>query len=300
MNAKHFFMAALIAALGLTACSNDDDPVNGSDDLVRINSAVGQPTPVLRATFDYTGAGSFDNGDTWGLYAYTGSNALLSNSVYTVGSTNLYWSDLSVTEPVTFSAYYPRFSSVSDPEAFFHNVANAAYPDLLVAVPVTESKSSGNGVDLIFNHVMHRLSLSLTLGDLPGTLAGATISLLNTKPSAKINLLTGEVDATAAGGVGTYPEKDITDLIFIVAPQDLTPGTDWIKIELADGNAYVYKVPADLTNGADALHPTRLKSGQWIKLMLTLKKGGSVELTQAISGWIDQHVGTINGDAVES
>jgi len=292
MKTSKLLAVALIATLGFTACSNDDEIMNSSADIIKINSSINEAAPTTRATIDYTGAGTFDPGDIWGMYATVGGSHVLTNSAYTVGTTSLLWSALSETVPVTFAAHYPRITStITDPTAYMFNAATATNPDLLVAAPVTKSK--GEAVDLTFNHVMHQLLINLSKGpEIPGSLFDVTVTLLNMKSSAKVNLLTGAVDVSAASGTDAYPVKGAAEA-FVVAPQQLTVGTDWIQLEL-DGKAYIFKVPASLTE---------LQSGKRQVLTLTLKKKPdgttTVILTdQGITGWVSQG-GTIIGNADE-
>jgi len=294
MKTKKILAALLIGCIcGFTACSNDDEILNSVADIVKINSSINGADPTTRAYInDYTGIGNFEAGDTWGMYATVGGSHVLTNSAYTVGTTNLLWSALSETAPVTFAAHYPLITStITDPTAYMFNAATVTNPDLLVATPVTKSK--GEAVDLTFNHVMHQLAINLSAGlEIPGSLFDVTVTLLNMKSSAKVNLLTGVVDVSAASGADAYPVKDVAELFF-VAPQQLTQGTDWIQVDLA-GKTYIFKVPASLTD---------LQSGKRQVLTLTLKKKPdgttTVILTdQGITGWTNQG-GTINGNADE-
>lgn len=287
MKTKTLLAATLIAALAFTACDKDSEPTDRSD-IVRINSAINGP--LSRASIDpSTGAGTFDPGDIWGLYATVGGSHVLDNSIYTVGSTTIYWNGLSETSPVTFAAHYPRITStIANPEAYMFNAAKATDPDLLVTTPVTESKSSGNGVNLTFNHVMHQLVINLSKDlAVPGSLLNAEVTLLNMKSSAKVNLLAGTVDVSAASGADSYSMRTGGGN-WLVAPQELTAGADWIQIELA-GKTYKYKVPADLT---------QLESGKRVSITLTLKAGGDVvALSSTISEWVNQQPG-ISGDVI--
>ena len=294
MKAKNLLAIALIATLGFTACSNDEEPTIGaSGDIVQINGSVNGPK-AKAVIDDNTGEGSFENDDVWGMYATVGGSYVLNNSTYTVGSTTLYWSNLSETALVTFAAHYPRITAtIADPAAYVFNAATATNPDLLVATPVTKSK--GEEVDLTFNHMMHQLLITLDKDPvkIPESLLDAEVTLLNMKSSAKVNLLTGVVDASTASGTDAYPVKEGA-AIFITAPQQLTAGTDWIKIELA-GKTYTFKVPVGLTE---------LQSGKRVTLALTLTKkpDGTTAVTltnQGISAWNNQ-MPTIDGDANEN
>ncbi len=289
MKTSNLLAAALILTVGLTACSNEEEVINGSD-VVQISSSIDKLAPVSRANIEeYSGTGEFEDGDIWGMYAYASGNptAVLSNGTYTVGSTTYYWNDLSAAVPVTFSAHYPRITvAIADPAAYTFNAATAPNPDLLVA---TTTASNGNNVNLSFKHVMHQLVIQLggNMSDV-GNILQADVSLLNMKSSAKVNLRTGEVDLPGASGTSAYATK-IGSTSFFVAPQNLTANTDWIRIDL-EGKTYTYKVPASITN---------LQSGKRLTLTLTLVKGGSVNLTKAISGWISQTTDPIEENVTE-
>lgn len=290
MKTKKLLVFALIAGLIFTACSNDDETVGMSNDIVQINGSISETTPKLKASIDpSTGAGTFDAGDIWGLYAVVGGNLALNNSIYTVGSTIIYWNSLSETSPVTFAAHYPRITStIANPEAYMFNAVTATNPDLLVTTPVTESKSSGNGVNLTFSHVMHQLVINLSKDTgIPGNLLDTEVTLLNMKSSAKVNLLAGTVDVAAAEGTDSYSMKTGGGT-WLVAPQELTAAADWIQLKLA-GRTYKYKVPTELT---------QLESGKRVSITLTLKEGGDVvSLSQTISEWVNQQPG-ISGDVI--
>ena len=288
MKTKKLFLFALIAGFVFTACSKDYS-VATPDDIVNINGSISGTNQVKASIDPYSGLGSFENGDIWGMYATISANHVLNNSEYTVGSTIIYWNSLSETSSVTFSAHYPRITStITDPEVYMFNAATAANPDLLVATPVTESKSSGSDVNLSFNHVMHQLMINLSKEpEILGNLLDTEVTLLNMKSSAKVNLLTGAVDLTAASGTDSYPMKSGGGT-WIVAPQQLTVGDEWIQLKLGV-KTYIYRVPADLT---------QLESGKRVTISLTLKASGdAVAINKDISGWVPQQL-TINGDVI--
>lgn len=301
MKTRNLFAAALIAAVAFTACSNEDEIVTKNDpNIVSFRTSV-DGMPMTRASINGDGTGQFDDGDVWGIYGKITSPESwpLDNSQYTVGTTTLYWDDISMDKPVTFSAYFPAVgNTVSDPSAFEFDVAGAFWADLLVATPVTASK--GETVNLNFKHVMHQLILSFSKeAGVSGNLADIEFSLLNMKSTAKVNLLDGTVDPSQTTGTTDYSKYVYWEQPF-VAPQDLTAGADWIEVEL-DGKTYTCKVPANLNPG-NSSHPTRLESGKQLSLTLTLKASpsGRTEVTISstqISGWGNQ--GSVNGDANE-
>lgn len=291
---RNITTALSLAALALTGCNNEEMTDGNAlpEGAVHITATIdGLQT---RATIDAsTGAGTFEQGDVWGLYT-TIDGTSSENKEYKYQETRLLWGDLSTTKPVTFSAHYPRITgTIANPTEYDFPCSNQ---DLLSA---TATASKGEEVDLIFKHLMHRLVVNLTKGEgVDGELADATITTDDLKSTVKVNLITGTVNPeTATGSVketGTGATLDC-----IVVPQDLTAGGDWIIIRMNNNqDVYTYKVPSSLKEDPNAPNPLRLESGKKLTLNLTLKKTGAtteVELTSSeISGW--GNGGTIEDD----
>lgn len=287
MKTRNLFTAAMIAALAFTSCSKEDIATNDPN-LIRFNASVDGMT-LTRATLDGTGAGSFDNGDVWGINAQNlDADLVLDNVQYTLGTTTIYWDDINhIDQDVTFTACYPYNASISDPGIYMFNVATAANPDLLLTEPVVAKK--GEPVNLIFRHAMHQLVINLQKDpSISGNLQDAKLTLLNMKSTAKVDILQGIVWANQAEGSSPYPVKNWGE-VFYVAPQDLTLGNDWIKIELG-GKTYTFKVP--IVN-SDTGNPTRLESGKRLTLTLKLTTGSGGRTAVAMSAepitaWISQ------------
>lgn len=289
MKTRNLFAAALIAAMAFTSCSSEEDITTGNDpNIVRFRTSV-DGMPMTKAAIGGDGSGYFVDGDVWGVYGKidTPLSWPLDNSAYTVGTTTLYWDHISMDQPVTFSAYYPSISTIADPTAYVFNVATAVEPDLLVATPVTVSK--GETVNLNFKHTMHKLAISLDISDVINDVSFDVLEceIIGMKSSAKVNLLTGEVDYAGASGTDSYDKKWALIAEWIVAPQDLVAGTPWIRLS-GNGKTYTFKVPADLGLG-NSSNPTRLESGRRTDIQLVLKSGGtgtmSVAAVSEIAGW---------------
>ena len=287
MKSRNLFAAALIAAIAFTSCS-DEDNVSTTNNLniVRFESSV-DGMPTTRNIINGDGSGQFTDGDIWGIYGKISDpdSWPLYNDLYTIGTTKLYWNDISQDKPVVFSAYYPAMV-VSDPTAFEYDVVTAFFPDLLVATPVTVSK--GQTVAFNFKHVMHKLSIDINVSNIPNAdLSNYEFEILGMKSSVKINLLTGDVDYAGASGSNVYDKRNFFDLTWLLAPQDLVPGTPWIRVS-GYGKTYTFKVPDDLGLGNTA-NPTRLESGARSLIYLTLYPSGSGRVSVAtvseIIGW---------------
>ena len=167
MMKNNLFLLAL-ATLLLVSCNKDKgNHLEDDDNVVQITASIdgtadGGTVSAGRATVDNDGEGTFDPGDTWGLYAYTTEGDYMNaNTEYKYEETILYWKDLSETEAVTFSAHYPRITEeIADPAAYIYKPWNHT-DDLLHA---TATASKGETVALTFKHLMHRLVVNLIAG----------------------------------------------------------------------------------------------------------------------------------------
>lgn len=308
MMKNNLFLLAL-ATLLLVSCNKDKgNHLEDDDNVVQVTASIdgtadGGTVSEGRATVDNNGEGTFDPGDTWGLYAYTTKGDYMNaNTEYKYEETILYWKDLSETEAVTFSAHYPRITEeIADPVAYLYMPGAWNNTDDLLHATATASK--GETVALTFKHLMHRLVVNLIAGEgMEGVDLSSALINSATKDNAptmfasvEVNLLTGEVNYGSATGAVAFSNEGSGYADWKVAPQDLTAGEEWLKITVSkDGNedVWYYHVPADL-NTAEPGNQTRLESGKRLTLNLTLKKNQQtgkteVELTASeISGWGD-------------
>ena len=290
--------AALLATLALAACNKEDDAPTGGFKPGQVDirtSIVSTPAAGTRATLDDNGSGTFDDDDEINLVVYGGNNTP-TNFPYSKNNP-LTWEkikrDAGEAATYTFCGWYntnPYAFSMANPT---FNAATATDPDLLLATPATVAE--GETVNLPFHHAMHRLIIQMScdiaeLGVTHEQFVAAKASLLNMNAAAAVDVKTGTVTpGEATDADGDYGTK--TGLpIFIIAPQKVTSGTEWIKIELAD-MTFVYKMPATLKGGTPL---TQLESGKQLTLMLTLKKtpAGDPEVVLSghqISGWINEN-----------
>ncbi len=295
MKTAKLITAVLLATLALAACNRDDDaPKNEQVDIrttICANADIASADIGTRATIVPDGSGTFATGDVLGLYAYAGTTAKLGNSSYKVGTTALYWDELSETDPVTFSAYYPKTADIADAAAYAFNAATATTPDLLVAIPVTKSK--GEQVTLDFRHAMHRLEVNITTNTSGWDAATAKITLTGMNAAASVNILTGVTTPGEASETdGNYASQTGAATTFIVAPQKVITGADWLQIELG-GKTFTYQVPAQYTKpGGGTGTFSQLNSGETLTLTLNVNRDGVTLTSGNISAWDTQ--GTID------
>ena len=305
MMKNNLFLLAL-ATLLLVSCNKDKGNHPEQDDnVVQITASIdgtadGGTVSAGRATVDNDGEGTFDPGDTWGLYTYTTKGDYMNaNTEYKYEETILSWEELSETEPVTFSAHYPRITAdIADPAAYLYMPEAWNNTDDLLHATATASK--GGMVALTFKHLMHRLVVNLTAGD---GMEGADLSSALINSAAKdytatmfarveVDLLTGAVNYDRVSDAVMLSNGGGAVADWKVAPQDLTAGAEWLRITVGE-DVWYYHVPASL-NSSNPDHPTRLESGKRLTLNLTLKKNPDtgnteVELTGSdISGWDTQ------------
>lgn len=303
MNTTRLITAALLAALALAACHNDDDMPGGNtlpEGAVHITAAI-EGVQTRAPQLDADGAGTFEATDEWGMYTFTGDAASPTYSNKNIAykadnSTPLLWKDLSETEAVTFSAHYPRITAdIDDPAAYMYFPEKWNNTDDLLHATATASK--GGTVALTFKHLMHRLVIKLIAGDgMTGTdLSSAVISSVAKDnftatmcARVEVNLLTGAVNYDRVDGATMFSNGGGPGADWKVAPQDLTAGAEWLRITVGE-DVWYYHVPDDLNPNASGSQ-TRLESGKQLTLTLTLKKnpgtGNTVTLTSGeISGW---------------
>ena len=307
---KNNLFSLALAMLLLASCGKDKGHHPEEDNnVVQITASIdgtadGGTVSAGRATVDNDGKGTFDPGDTWGLYTYTAKGDYMNaNTEYKYGETTLHWDDLSETEAVTFSAHYPRITGtmpdIDDPAAYMYMPQAWNHTDDLLHATATASK--GGTVALTFKHLMHRLVVNLAGGD---GMEGADLSsaLINSvakdghtptmRANVEVNLLTGAVTYGRATGSVIFSNGGGAKADWKVAPQDLTAGAEWLRITVGE-DVWYYHVPADLNTAAPG-NQTRLESGKQLTLNLTLKKNPDtgnteVELTGSeISGWDTQ------------
>ncbi len=303
---KNNLFSLALAMLLFASCGKDKGNHPEQDDnVVQITASIdgtadGGTVSAGRATVDNDGKGTFDPGDTWGLYTYTTKGDYMNaNTEYKYGETALHWDDLSETATVTFSAHYPRITAdIADPAAYPYMPEKWNNTDDLLHATATASK--GDPVALTFKHLMHRLVVKLTAGD---GMEGIDLSSAVINSAAKdntatmfacveVNLLTGAVNYDRVDGAVMLANGGGASADWKVAPQDLTAGAEWLRITVGEDTWY-YHVPASL-NSSNPDHPTRLESGKRLTLNLALKKSTDtsnteVELTGSdISGWDTQ------------
>ena len=301
---NYLFLAFGAAALTLTACNNDDDVLNGGSQPGVVNIVTSINGPQTRVVMNDDGSGSFeDTKDKLKLAVYGSGNANYQVD-YTVGTTVLYWEGVEAgvgTGPYTFGGWFTKTDLPATLTSF--NAATASDPDLLLAAPAT-NVSKGETVNLNFKHAMHKLVVKVTYeGDFTGVNTDdVSIKPVGMNASAAINVQTGIVTPGEATDTdGDYAAQTLTSnsCSFILAPQKLTTGAEWLQFSIPDVATLVYKVPANYQNASGtSTDLTELSSGQILTLNMKIKRDAATQKTEVelatgeISAWGTQ--GSIN------
>lgn len=298
-----YFNIALPALLALAACSDDDGLTSGNGQgEVRITTHIsGAQTRAPQLGID--GSGNFEKGDALNLVVY-GKEATPYTPDYLVETTTLYWEDIKnatgLNEFYTFAGWYSEDKTLKlqDNNSFSFNVAEAAtdeQKDLLLATPTEVNED--NPVNMIFRHAMHKLVVNLSYGEGFDNVdkSAITVKPVGMNAAATIDVKAGTVTVGEASATkGDYDAKTLSNnsCSFILAPQKLQAGAEWLQIQVTEGQTISFHVPEQIVDGntGTAVSLTQLNSGETLTLNLTIKRTNindiAIELTGCtISGW---------------
>lgn len=260
-----FIMAgAMIAALSLGACSEDD--THGVDLSKPISLSFQPAAVVTKATVGVAADASFETNDKVGVYV---DNAGYNNVCFTntdnvnwTASQTMYWPDAST---YTIRAYYPYMETVSNVVTLPENQSGkAAFTAADRMWAVVSQAATNSAISLTLQHKMSLLKLDITAG--PGMSLDAIRqmkpAILGTIPSTGTwDLTTGEITFPAEGGssvksIEPYREDNETSLTYYAL---VMPGTKFTEGEkffsLTDGGttySYTLNIKDGFTAGASA------------------------------------------------
>ena len=280
-NIPTFVSAAGLACLLLVAgCSQDDALISADDaednsNAIRFTTAIAgftgsdaADTPGTRTTInDEDGTGSFANGDETMIRGFIFNSTPFVEkehpAAYNGGTwtTSMTWDEFGEGAEVSFSAFFPKRSSddfdengrmeINLPTNQSTPEQHAAYDWLYATAAGTKADSP---IQLTFSHLMHRLTVNLSLSATSGTLTQADVD--NAKVVIKNMYFKGLVAkngrvvsrAIADAKDNFTPLKSASGNSFrvLLLPQSVTPGTPWIEITVGS-RTVIYNVPATLT-----------------------------------------------------
>lgn len=282
-------VAIFTAVLALAACQNREEMNESLRKQVNIIATIdGQiRSAQTRTQMQDDGSGKFVKGDKIALNHFTEEDKKGTILPYTLSTTVLYWDEVAKMPDalVGFRGWYPYFEPKKDElGGTVYNVAGAAddmHRDLLVSSAAIVKV--GKPVALVFRHMMHKLTVTLTSNYFSADdLKKAKLTLTGFKSHAKVDIMNATVDAGKASGNGSYPSATGAKTSFIVAPQDLKTGEEMIRIEVG-GMKFAYLVPQAPGTAPDGNY--RLESGKTLKLTLRIDRNGVSLDGMTIAPW---------------
>ena len=293
---------AAIAALALTACSNDDEIKVGGDNAILLTSSLN--VAETRAATDIQ-TSAFDAGETVDVYITEnngGNNpttypqpieySTAAGGALTVGTQYYYPTS---GNGVNIYALYPATAATGELFTIKEDQstdANYKASDLMYGKPATNNpvSPSANAVNIQFSHLLSKVTINLIAGANVTSLDGAKVELLGVKPSTTLTAGINGHSITAASG-------DATPITVMTATETVTSGSAIIVPQtLPEMFLQVTLDGATLTGKLDSGAPT-LTAGNVYTYNITVNmRGGALEIEGSITPWDDGGTdsGTVN------
>lgn len=297
---KKNMIFAAIAALALTACSNDDDIKVGGDNAILLTSSL-DVAETRAATNIQTSA--FDAGETVDVYITenepgtneTHYNQPILATTKTGGALDLqdgpYYYPTSG-NGVNIYALYPataetgKLFTIAEDQS---TDANYKASDLMYGKPATNNpvSPSANAVDIQFSHLLSKVTINLIAGENVTSLDGAKVELLGVKPSTTLTASKDGCSIAPASG-------DATPITVMTATETVTSGSAIIVPQtLPEMFLQVTLDGATLTGKLDSGAPVLTAGNAYTYNITVNMRGGALEIEGSITPWDDG--GTNNG-----
>ena len=315
---------AAIAALALTACSNDDEVKVGGDNAILLTSSL-NVAETRAATNIQTSA--FDAGETVDVYitenepgtnethynqpilATTKTGGALDlqdgpyyyptsgNGVNIGGALDLqdgpYYYPTSG-NGVNIYALYPATAATGELFTIKEDQstdANYKASDLMYGKPASNPVSpSANAEDIQFSHLLSKVTINLIAGANVTSLDGAEVKLLGVKPSTTLTADINGYSITAASG-------DATPITVMTATETVTSGSAIIVPQTLPAMfLQVTLGGATLTGKLDSGAPELTPGNEYTYNITVNMRGGALEIEGSITPWDDggTDIGTVN------
>lgn len=278
-----FYLTAVILTIAVSGCRKESRTSQQPERKINVLASVEPLSKVPQ--LDSDGKGTFSPGDIFSLAVSDGTSSYQEFS-YSVGSTQLYWKDVTITPSdgkVVFSACYPEQTLSGG--AFVFDLAKADYKDLLLSRTTGIEFGTESTVALPFRHAMHRLVLNYTVEDDLELPDDGIETSCNAISSCTVDLLSGALDVNPSSkSAFTAKGKSVG---FILIPQNASD----VSFEVKAGDI-------DRTFTLDELDPevTSLEGGHQLTVNMLIKEGKIIFGDSVIEGWGDQ--GTIGGEII--
>lgn len=294
---------AAIAALALTACSNDDEIKVGGDNAILLTSSL-NVAETRAATNIQTSA--FDAGETVDVYITenepgtneTHYNQPILATTKTGGALDLqdgpYYYPTSG-NGVNIYALYPATAATGELFTIKEDQstdANYKASDLMYGKPATNNpvSPSANAVDIQFSHLLSKVTINLIAGENVTSLDGAKVELLGVKPSTTLTAGINGHSITAASG-------DATPITVMTATETVTSGSAIIVPQTLPEMFLQVTLDGATLTGKLASGAPELTAGNEYTYDITVNmRGGALVIKGQISQWneIDGGTGTVN------
>lgn len=287
---KKNMIFAAIAALALTACSNDDEIKVGGDNAILLTSSL-DVAETRAATNIQTSA--FDADETVDVYIteHNGGNNPTTYPQpieYTTGAggaltvgTQYYYPTSG--NGVNIYALYPATAAtgglftIADDQS---TDANYKASDLMYGKPASNPVSpNANAVDIQFSHLLSKVTINLKPGENVTSLDGAEVKLLGVKPSTTLTAGINGHSITAASG-------DATPITVMTATETVTSGSAIIVPQtLPEMFLQVTLGGATLTGKLSTGAPTLTAGNAYTYDITVNMRGGALEIKGSITPW---------------
>ena len=299
---KKNMIFAAIAALALTACSNDDEIKVGGDNAILLTSSLN--VAETRAATDIQ-TSAFDAGETVDVYIteHNGGNnpttypqpieySTAAGGALTVGTQYYYPTS---GNGVNIYALYPATAATGELFTIKEDQstdANYKASDLMYGKPATNNpvSPSANAVDIQFSHLLSKVTINLIAGANVTSLDGAKVELLGVKPSTTLTAGINGHSITAASG-------DATPITVMTATETVTSGSAIIVPQTLPEMFLQVTLDGATLTGKLASGAPELTAGYAYTYDITVNmRGGALEIEGSITPWDDggTDIGTVN------